>query len=153
EADRVGDEIAASLLLEAARHRVERLEQPVAHRDARIRERVEKRRLAGVRVAGQRNRRSLGALPLLAPDVALAAQLAQPRAQKRDAPARGALVSFELRLARAAGAGSGAEATGAAAEPLEVLPHAAHPREVVIELRELDLELSLGTDGVLGEDV
>ena len=34
-----------------------------------------------------------------------------------------------------------------------MLPHPAHPREVVFELRELDLELSLGADGVLGEDV
>jgi hypothetical protein len=34
-----------------------------------------------------------------------------------------------------------------------VLPHAAHPREVVLELRELDLKLSLGAVGVLGEDV
>ena len=29
----------------------------------------------------------------------------------------------------------------------------AHPRQVVLELRELDLELPLGADGVLGEDV
>jgi succinyl-diaminopimelate desuccinylase len=34
-----------------------------------------------------------------------------------------------------------------------VLPHPSHPRKVVFELRELDLELSLGADGVLGEDV
>ena len=55
-------------------------------------------------------------------------------------------VALELRLAGAAGA-------DAAAEALEVLPHAAHPRQVVLELRELDLQLSLGADGVLGEDV
>ena len=34
-----------------------------------------------------------------------------------------------------------------------MLPHAAHPRQVVFELRQLDLELALGGDGVLGEDV
>ena len=34
-----------------------------------------------------------------------------------------------------------------------MLPHPAHPRQVVLELRELDLELSLRGDGVLGEDV
>jgi len=34
-----------------------------------------------------------------------------------------------------------------------VLPQAAHPRQVVVELRELDLELALGADGMLGEDV
>ena len=34
-----------------------------------------------------------------------------------------------------------------------MLPHAAHAREVVLELRELDLELALGRHCVLGEDV
>jgi hypothetical protein len=34
-----------------------------------------------------------------------------------------------------------------------VLPEAAHSREVVLELRELDLELPLGALCVLGEDV
>ena len=47
----------------------------------------------------------------------------------------------------------GAERAAAAAEALEVLPLPAHPRQVVLELRELDLELALGADGVLGEDV
>ena len=51
EADGVGDEVAPALVLEAARRRVERLEQPVADGDARVGERVEERRLAGVRVA------------------------------------------------------------------------------------------------------
>src|SRR5262245_4958843 len=40
-----------------------------------------------------------------------------------------------------------------AAEALEVLPHAAHAREVVLELRQLDLELALRAPRVLGEDV
>ena len=34
-----------------------------------------------------------------------------------------------------------------------MLPHAPHAREVVLELRELDLELALGAHRVLGEDV
>jgi hypothetical protein len=34
-----------------------------------------------------------------------------------------------------------------------VRPQAAHAREVVLELRELDLELALGRVGVVGEDV
>ena len=55
-------------------------------------------------------------------------------------------VGLELRLARAARADAPAEA-------LEVLPHPAHPRQVVLELCELDLELALGADRVLGEDV
>ena len=68
------------------------------------------------------------------------------RLQQRDAAPRDPAVGLELRLARAARA-------DAAAEPLEVLPHAAHARQVVLELRELDLELALGADGVLREDV
>ena len=55
-------------------------------------------------------------------------------------------VGLELALTRAPRA-------HAAAEALEVLPQAAHAREVVLELRQLDLELALGGDGVLGEDV
>jgi len=153
EADRVGDEVAPPFVLEAARHRIECLEQPIAHRDIRVGQCVEERRLPGVRVAGERHGRSLGAPPLLPPDVALAAELAQPPAQQRDAAACKTLVCLELRFTRAAGPGSGAQTARAAAEPLEVLPHPAHPGEVVFELRELDLELSLGAHGVLGEDV
>ena len=41
----------------------------------------------------------------------------------------------------------------AAAEALEVRPQAAHAREVVLELGELDLELALGAVRVPGEDV
>ena len=77
---------------------------------------------------------------------ALALDALQPPLEQGDAAAREAAVGLELRLARAARA-------DAAAEPLEVLPEAAHPRQVVLELRELDLELALGADGVLGEDV
>ena len=55
-------------------------------------------------------------------------------------------VGLELRLARAARA-------DAASEALQVLPHAAHARQVVLELRDLDLQLPFGTHGVLGEDV
>ncbi len=153
EADRVRDEVAPPLVLEAARRRVDRLEQPVADRDVRVGERVQERRLAGVRVPGERHGGRLGAPPLLPPDVALAAQFAQPLAEERDATARQTAVRLELRLARAARADPRAEAARAAAEALEVLPHSPHPREVVLQLRELDLELSLGADGVLGEDV
>ena len=62
-------------------------------------------------------------------------------------------VGLELRLARARACRRRPRARRAAAEALEVLPHAAHARQVVLELRELDLELALGADGVLREDV
>ena len=66
--------------------------------------------------------------------------------QHADALPRQTAVGLELGLARAAGA-------DAAAESLEVLPHSPHPGKVVLELSELDLELSLGGARMLGEDV
>src|SRR5581483_6279994 len=86
------------------------------------------------------------AAPLLAADGALPAQLCQPAPEDGDAAARQPAVGLELRL-------PGPARADAAAEPFEVLPHPAHARQVVLELRELDLELALGGDGVLGEDV
>ena len=146
EADGVGDEVSAPLVLEAARRRIERLEEAVAHGHRGVGERVQQRRLADVRVAGECDGRCLGARALLASHVALAGQLLQSVLEDRDAPPRDATVGLELRLARAPGA-------DAAAETLEVLPHAAHAREVVLELRELDLELAFRTHRVLREDV
>src|SRR5437660_2202905 len=64
----------------------------------------------------------------------------------RDAVAREAPVSLDLRLPRPPRADP-------AAQSLEVAPQSAHAREVVLELRELDLELALGAAGVRGEDV
>ena len=146
EADGVGHEVPAPVGLEAARRRVERLEQPVLDRHVGAGERVQERRLADVRVAGEGDRRRLGALPLLAPRRALPLDRLQLAAQDGDPVAGQAAVGLELRLARAA-------RPDAAAEALEVLPHAAHARQVVVELGELDLELALGGHRVLREDV
>ena len=79
--------------------------------------------------------------------------LLEPAAKHNDPPVREPTVGLELRLAGPACADAGSDGTGTATEPLEVLPHPAHPRQVVLELRELDLELALGARGVLGEDV
>ena len=153
EADRVGDEVALAVVLEAARRRVERLEEPVLDADVRAGQRVQERRLADVRVAGERDGGRAAARALLAPRRAVLADLLEAPPQQRDLVARETAVGLELRLAGAARADAGAERTGAAAEALEVLPHAPHPRQVVLELRELDLELALGAPRVLGEDV
>jgi succinyl-diaminopimelate desuccinylase len=99
------------------------------------------------------DRRLLVAAPFLAPDVPLAAQLAQPLAQERDTAARQPPVRLELRLAGTTSPYAGTEAARAAAEPLKVLPHPPHPGQVVFELRKLDLELALGAHGVLRKDV
>ena len=68
--------------------------------------------------------------------------------------AREPAVCLELSLAGAARPHSPTDCRrGASGEPLEVLPEAAHAREVVLELGKLDLELALGAPRVLGEDV
>ena len=71
--------------------------------------------------------------------------------QGGDPVAGEAAVGLDLRLARAPGADAAVHAPGA--EALEVGPQAAHPGEVVLELRELHLELALGRVRVVGEDV
>ena len=69
---------APALVLERARRRVERLEQPVVDGDAGAGERIEERRLADVRVAGERDRRRRRADARLPPRVALLRELLQP---------------------------------------------------------------------------
>ena len=125
---------------------IQGLEEAVVDRGVGAGERVQQRRLADVRVPGQGDRRRLRAAPRLPPRVALLGQPAQAVAQEGHAPARQPAVGLELALA-------GASRPDAAAEALEVLPQAPHARQVVLELRQLDLELALGADGVLGEDV
>src|SRR5439155_16968731 len=104
-----------------------------------------------VGVAGDRDLRQVGALALGAHDGARAADLVELPAQSVDAVTGEAAVGLDLRLARAAGADAAVHA--ARAEALEMRPQAAHAREVVLELGELDLELALGRVRVVGEDV
>ena len=66
--------------------------------------------------------------------------------QRRDPVTRQPPVGLDLRLTGPAGA-------DAAAEALEVRPQTTHPREVVLQLRQLDLQLALSGVGVRGEDV
>ncbi len=146
EADRVGEQVAPAVVVEATGRRVERLEQPVLDRHVRAGERVQERRLADVRVPGQGDGRRLRAAPFLALRPAVLLQILQPLPQDRDAMTREPAIRLELRLARATRADPAAEA-------LEVLPHAAHARQVVLELGKLDLQLALGRRRVLREDV
>ncbi len=146
EADRVRQQILPTVDFEAACRRVERLEEPVADGDVGAGERVQERRLAGIRVAGQCDHRRLGAAPGLPAGIALALEAAEPPSQNRDPAARQPAVGLQLRL-------SGAACAEPASEPLEVLPEPSHPREVVLQLRQLDLELALRGHSMLGEDV
>ena len=140
-------------MLERARRRVQRLEQTVVDGDIRLGQGVQQRRLADVGVPGQGNSRRLRALTFLAANVALLAQVLQAPAQERDPAARDAAVGLELRLAGPSRPDARSQGAHAAAETLEVLPHPSHARQVVLELSQLDLELSLGASRMLGEDV
>jgi len=146
EADRVREQVASAFELEAAGCRVERLEEAIVDGDLRPSECVEKCRLPHVRVTSEGYGRRLRATPLLPPNLALLAEFLQPASQECDPAAREPAVALELRFPWPSRADPASEA-------LEVLPEAAHAREVVLELRKLDLELSLGASRVLGEDV
>ena len=107
-------------------------------------ERAQDRRLARVRVADER--RLELRLPRLALNRATALHVAQPLAQNLDAVIDQPAVRLELRFAGAAHA-------DAAAEFLEVGPHARQPRQHVLELRELHLHLRFARARARGEDV
>src|SRR6185503_9443209 len=146
ESDGVGHEVTPTLVGEAPRRRVERLEEPVVDGHRSIRERVQKSGLARVRVPGERDHRGLRASSRLTLRVPAALELLQSAPELADPPASEPPVRLELRLA-------GAPRPDSASKALEVLPQAAHPREVVLELGQLDLELALGARRVLREDV
>ena len=153
--DGVGDRVHAPVGRGVAAHRgVEGGEQRVLDEHARARDAVEQARLAGVGVAGDRDRRhgvatAVGALRLArglhADDL-----LAELRHARVDATA----VEFDLRL-------TGTTRTHAGARPADLatglaghrLAPSAKSREQVLELRELDLRLALAALRVLAEDV
>ena len=146
EANGVGHEVALALVLEASSRWIERLEQAVVDGRLCTCQRIEQRRLADVGVAGERDRRCARPQALLSARRALPLESAQSTLEQRHASPREPAIRLELALSRAS-------RPDASSEPLEVLPHAAHAREVVLELRELDLQLALGAPCVLGEDV
>src|SRR5689334_863920 len=71
--------------------------------------------------------------------------------QGRDPVASQPAVGLDLRLARTSGSDTAVDTTRP--EPLQVRPQAAHARQVVLELSELDLQFALGAVRVRGEDV
>ena len=147
EADRVGEQDR-----DAARERrapgrgIERRERLVGDEHVGVRERVEQRGLAGVRVAGERREEETlaGARPTRA--LALARDLGEPLLQVLDALPDDLTVALELALAGAAG-------PDAAAQPRHLLAAAGQTRQPVFELRELHLDATLARARVAREDV
>jgi hypothetical protein len=84
-------------------------------------------------------------------DRAVGANVCELPLQRGDPVAGQPTVGLDLRLAGSPGTDTAVDSTGS--EALEVRPQPAHPRQVVLELSELDLELALGAVGMVGEDV
>src|SRR5262245_13102190 len=136
EAHGVRHEIALPVVLEPPRRRVERLEQTVVHGCVGTGQGIEQRRLPDVRIPRERNRRRARTHALLPPCRALALESPKALLEQRHSRTGKASVGLQLALTWPPG-------PDATAEPLQVLPHAAHAREVVLELCQLDLELAL----------
>ena len=128
------------------RGRIERGEQLVLDQHVAVGERVEQRRLAGVGVADDRHHRQLGLGAQRAPLLAPLAELLDLLLEQVDLLARAAAVDLELGLAGAAPA----DAAGEARHHRVLL---VQPRQRVLELRQLDLQLAVARLRVLREDV
>ena len=148
EADGVGDDRRLAVAeLDLAPGRIERGEQLVlglGHLGPD--ERVEQRRLAGVRVADDADGRPQPPVTAAGRGLALLADLLDPLLHLRDARPDDPAVGLELALARAPG-------TDATLGPREVGPQLGQPRQLVLELGQLDLEAALVGLGVQREDV
>ena len=79
--------------LEAPERRVQRREELVRRVHAGLRERVEQRRLARVRVTDERHRGDLVAQPVASPELALTVHLLEPRDELADTLANGFEIS------------------------------------------------------------
>jgi hypothetical protein len=148
EPDRVGHDRGLAIAeLHLAARRVEcREELVLGLGDLAADEAVEERRFAGVRVADDADGRDEP--PVAAPcgGLALLADLVDPLLHLRDPRPDEPPVGLELTLARA-------PRPDAAAGPRQVGPEAGQPRQLVLELGELDLQPPLVGLGMLGEDV
>src|SRR5262249_47824754 len=120
--------------------------QRVGRFRVRLRQHVEERRLAGVGVADQGDGRYRCFLPPLAQLRAAAAHLLDVGADGVNARTDAAPIGFELRLA-------GAPRADAATQPRQRVAGADQPRQQVLQLGELDLQLSFSRPRAPREDV
>ena len=148
EPHRVGDDRGLAIAeADLARRRVERREQLVlGARDLRTDERVEQRRLTGVRVADDADRGHHPPVPATRRGLALLADLVDPLLHLGDPGPDDPPVGLELALA-------GAPRADPTLGPRQVGPQAGEPRQLVLELGELDLEAALVRLGMEREDV
>ncbi len=147
EADGVRHEqLAAVGQPHLADERIERDEQRVRRFRVRARQHVEQRRLAGVGVADERDRRHRRLVAPLAQLRAPLPHLLDVFGDRVDARADAPAIGLELRFA-------GAPRADAAAEPRQRGARADQPRQQVLQLRELDLQLAFARPRAPREDV
>ncbi len=126
--------------------RIERDEERVRCHGVIARERVEERRLAGVGVADEGDRRDGALLAALAQLRAPAADHVDFLRQHADALPNAPAIGLELGLA-------GASGPDAAAKPRQGLTRPDEPRQEILQLRELDLQLPFPRARAAREDV
>ena len=147
EADRVGQHhLALAREAEPAADRVEGGEQLVLDQRVPLGEGVEQGRLAGVGVADDRHDRHLALAAPTPPEPAPLGHFLPPLLEQRDPLARAAARHLELGL-------TGAAPADPAGEPRHHRVLLDQPRQRVLELGELDLQLAVPAGRVLGEDV
>ena len=147
ESHGVGDDhLALFGKSKAPRARVERGEELVFGEHVGIGERVEERALAGVGVAHDRDHRHVESAAPAATLLALLGQRLELRFEVRQALACPPATDFELRFTGAAPA----DTAGETRERVVFLPQ---PRERVLELGELDLQLAVARLCALREDI
>ena len=154
EADRVGERVLAPIRGACTAHRwVQRRKQRVLDEDARVRQAVEQRGLARVRVPGNRHRRHSPTATRTPLRAAGGLHARDVRAQLRHARADAATIQLDLGFTRAPR--TDARTAGDAATGLtgHRFTPAAQARKQVLELSELHLRLALTGLGVLGENV
>ena len=125
---------------------IERGEELVFREHGGVGERVEQRALARVGVPDDGDDRHPGAVALPPAGGAVAGEPVDARLQRGDALAHAAAVHFQLGLARSTPA-------DAAGQPRERVVAAHQPRQEILELRQLHLELAVGALRAAGEDV
>src|SRR2546429_1983272 len=125
-------EAIAFAYVHLARQGIERREEPVFDEHVVTGQRLEQAGLAGIGVADERGAR-LVATPL-ALIGAMLGDVFEPLLEDTDLAADHPPVRLELRLA-------GAAETDTAANTRQVRPHPRQPRQQILELRELYLEL------------
>jgi hypothetical protein len=147
ESDRVRDEkLAAIRQRDAADEGIQRHEERVRRGRVTAGQGVEQRRLAGVRVADERDGRHGGLVTALAQLRPAPADRVDFLREDADAVADAPAIGFQFGLA-------GTERADPAARPRQRVARADEPRHEVLELRELDLQLAFAGARAPREDI